>query len=109
MASRRKYKAPRSYRDGGAVIPDDVAPMPESASTDVLPPTSASSAGEPDLTEYRARASAESEAAIRSALEATRHAEELQRQAQPRTIAEQIDQLPISDHKKDSCLTTRTC
>jgi hypothetical protein len=84
LASRRKYKAPRAYRDGGAVIPDDVVPVPAPPSTDVLPAVSAPSADSD---------------AVKRALEATLHAETLQQQA-PRTVAEHIDRLPISDHKK---------
>jgi len=85
MVSRRKYKV-RGYRDGGAVKPSveasaDVPPPP----ADALPPPA------PDDTMQRIVA-------------ATRHAEELQRQARqapPPTIESYVDSLPgLSDHKR---------
>jgi hypothetical protein len=85
MASRRKYKSPQGYRDGGRV-PDDAAPMPE-VSADVTP----------------LPASPDAHDAVKRALEATQRAEELQRearQAQP-TPEQIIDSWSgLSDHKR---------
>ncbi len=93
MASRRKYR-PKGYRDGGAVKADDVAPMPD-VGADVPPPPVS-----PSGTEWGS--APHSGDAVLRALQATRHAEELQRQAaqQPRTVADHIDAMPISEHKK---------
>jgi hypothetical protein len=86
LASRRRYKPPKGYKDGGAVIPDHVVLVPEVA--DVPAPASPA---DPHAD------------ALRHALKATRHAEELQRQQaqQPPTQDEIIDRMPgLTEHKR---------
>lgn len=88
MASRRKPSPPRGYRDGGAVVVADdvIAAPPEVADAAASPPMTAPS----------------NEDALRRALEATRHAEDLQREASGRDpIEAYVDAIPdISDHKR---------
>jgi hypothetical protein len=85
MASRRKYRTPQGFRDGGAVRPEASADAPPPPGPELPPPDP------------------ESHDAVRRVAEAARHAEELQRQAaqQPMTVEAYVDAMPgLSDHKR---------
>jgi hypothetical protein len=98
MASRRKYKAPKGYRDGGAVlIPDDVAPM--SAGADV-PPAATPQEGD---NRYHPQP-ADADDAIRRALAGTQRAEEIQREARQPTPDQVIDAIPNLSNSKRAFL-----
>jgi hypothetical protein len=92
MASRRRYKAPQGFKDGGAVPVTDVVASPP-VSTDVLPQAPALPPSDAD-------------GAVLQATRATLRAEQLQQtQAQPSpppTIEQAIERIPggISEHKK---------
>jgi hypothetical protein len=122
MASRRKYKSPKGYRDGGAVTPDDVVMPPEYYSgrdavkrvieganraeeLQGLPPplTVDEIIDRNRVAPTYASPPVDSGDAVKRALAASRRAEELQRQAArpPQTLNEHIDRLPgLSDHKR---------
>jgi hypothetical protein len=85
MATRRKYREPQGYRDGGAVPPVDNIIIAEPA-----PPSPAAAAPMPSPPA--------DDDALGRALAAQQRAEELQRQ--PRTVEQHIDSLALSDHKK---------
>jgi hypothetical protein len=110
MASWRKYRSPRGFRDGGAVTPEVGADVPSPPAAppetpeaiDVPPPVEAHADGG-SVTEAPAPVpSPADDDAVTRALQASIRAEEMQRQARaPQTIDEQIDRMPISDHKKN--------
>jgi hypothetical protein len=84
MATRRKY------RDGGRVPKDDVALAADGAP---MAPSPASPAIDPEPSH---------DDAVLRALQRTERAEELARQvaARPKTVEEEIDALPVTEHKK---------
>src|ERR1700692_2526270 len=92
MVTRRKYRQPQGYKDGGR-IPDtntgiaEPAPLPHESAAAPLPPQQGDDAGN----------------ALVHAHAAQMRAEELQRQApqKPRTIEEHIDTIPgLTPHKR---------
>jgi hypothetical protein len=90
MATRRKYKQPKGYRDGGAVVPADVVPLPP----EIIAPA-----------EPIAPAPVFDEDPVQAAIRATIRAEELQRQGMGGRT--QVDVRPaeqpadgLSEHKR---------
>ncbi|WP_316159799.1 hypothetical protein [Bradyrhizobium sp. SZCCHNRI20481] len=89
MVTRRKYRKPLAFKDGGAVPVVDHVPPPGTPSE---PSADAATHAVPDDP-------------IKQALEAQRRAEELAKQPPPRqpTIEEQIDRIPgISEFKRET-------
>jgi hypothetical protein len=94
MATKRKSRSPRAYRDGGAVIPD-------TAATDVLAPEPALTASEPAIPEPLPV----DVDAVRRVAEADRQAQEFHRQAaqERQAIDRHVDAIPdISDFKRST-------
>jgi hypothetical protein len=94
LATRRKYRQPQGYKDGGAVIPDKVV---------AAPPIEAPIAAEPVMQSHRATALSDDDNPLIRAHAATLRAEELHRQAaqRPPTVEEHIDQIPgLTSHKR---------
>lgn len=95
MVTRRKYRGPPAFRDGGAVPTDDVIVVasPEPAAS---PPEHATMPPDHPMPDDRGP--------LGRALDAQERAEQLQREYQARQaspIDQQIDALPgLSDHKK---------
>jgi hypothetical protein len=83
MATVRKYKPPKGYKDGGAVPIDDVVAGPPAEPAPAPPPPAAE------------------DSPLLKALAAQTRAEELQRQAAPPPPHDPIAALPISDFKKN--------
>ena len=86
MVTRRKYRQPQGYKDGGSVPVDNVIIAEPAAAPHAAAAPSPPADDDP----------------LAHALKAQQRAEELQRTAaqQPRTVEEHIDRLALSDHKK---------
>jgi hypothetical protein len=94
MATRRTYR-PKKFQTGGAVIEESTEVLPPENPPETLPtpPPAHADGGQVAIPE--------ADDAVARMLAATKHAEDLQRQArQPQTVEDHIASLPISDHKK---------
>src|SRR5579862_9429225 len=88
MPTRRKYKQPKTYRDGGRVVSEDIA-VPDDLGSGAVTQTRGSEAADDD--------------ALTRALQGQQRADELQRQAarQPTEHERFVDGLPgLSDRKR---------